>query len=64
MEDEKETEKVDEHETDKQEEERGTSFIYPAADSLKTFRSLEQFVVHRQRIYCLTVPSVKCQGAE
>lgn len=43
MEDEKETEKLDEYEKDKQAEERPTSFIhlhYSATDSLQTFRNL------------------------
>lgn len=41
MEDETETERVDEYEKDKQAQERGSSFLYPATDSLQTFKSLK-----------------------
>lgn len=40
MEDEKETEKVDEYEKDKTGVRSRTTVIYPAADSVQTFKSL------------------------
>lgn len=63
MEDEKETEKVDEYEKDTQVEESGRFIRLSSCrltSDIQKFK--EQSLVHGRRIYCLTVPSVRAQG--